>query len=64
MAFMVFGSENRLTKDHVYEIAYGADVGFTRDIHNESNKLIFFFFRVTRLSYTDLELFKIYIKII
>jgi len=44
MAFMVFGSENRLTKDHVYEIAYGADVGFTRDIHNESNKLIFFFF--------------------
>jgi hypothetical protein len=38
MVFVVFGSENRLIKDHVYEIAYGVDVGFTRYIHNESNK--------------------------
>jgi len=32
MVFVVFGSENRLIKDHVYEIAYGWMLGL-QDIY-------------------------------
>ncbi|KAJ7007715.1 UDP-rhamnose:rhamnosyltransferase 1 [Populus alba x Populus x berolinensis] len=44
MVFVVFGRENRLTKDQVYEIAYRVDVGFRENIYTVKKiNLIFFF---------------------